>query len=148
MDKKIQMKIDFYVLNKSEKQADWLFACRLIEKAYELGHEVYILMENQHDALAFDELLWTFEPSSFIPHHIQGEGPKPPPPVQIGFELNQASHIHDILINFSKEIPKHFKQFNRICEIVTEDETLKIIKREHYKFYQGHQLKVDTHKIK
>lgn len=141
------MKIDFYILNKLEEQADWLFACKLIEKAYELGHEVYILMENKQDALAFDELLWEFEPSSFIPHHIQGEGPKPPPPVQIGFEASKPSHIQDILINFSKAIPKNFKQFKRICEIVTENETIKVIKREHYKFYQGQQFTIDTHKL-
>jgi DNA polymerase-3 subunit chi len=141
------MKIDFYVLNKSEKQADWLFACKLIEKAYEMGHHIFILLDNKEDAFVFDELLWEYEPSSFIPHHIQGEGPKPAPAVQIGFDISQTPEVTDIFINLSLEIPEYFKRFKRICEIVTENEAIKTSKREHYKFYQGHQLKIDTHKL-
>ena len=140
------MKIDFYILSDSSLQADWLFACKLIEKAYELGHEVYVLCNNQADAFAFDELLWTFNPESFIPHHIQGEGPKPIPPVQIGFE-DKAPNIRNLFINLSSRVPPFFQQFQRICEIVPDQEQQKTIKREHYKLYQGHQLKIDTHKI-
>jgi DNA polymerase-3 subunit chi len=139
------MKIDFYILSQTDLQADWLFACKLVEKAYEKGHQIYIHCNNQQDAFEFDELLWQFNPSSFIPHHIQGEGPKPPPPVQIGYE-DKPSHIRDILINLSDSIPKQFLQFQRVCEIVREDEQQKRIKREHYKFYQGHQFSIDTHR--
>ena len=140
------MKIDFYILNDEQMQADWLFACKLIEKAYEMGHQVYVLCDDVTQAHAFDELLWTFKPESFIPHHIQGEGPKPPPPIQIGFS-NDSPSSRDILINLSRFIPNYFKSFNRICEIVGTQEDMKMIKREHYKFYQGHQFKIDTHKL-
>lgn len=140
------MKIDFYILNSSEEQADWLFACKLIEKAYELGHQIYVLCDDLDQAHAFDELLWSFNPDSFIPHHIQGEGPKPPPPVQIGYS-KETPASRDILINLSANIPDYFKGFKRICEIVGQKEDKKNTKREHYKFYQGHQYKIDTHKV-
>jgi DNA polymerase-3 subunit chi len=142
------MQIDFYLIKKPLTQANLVFACKLIEKAYHLGHHIFVLCDNQEQALAFDELLWSFEHSSFIPHHILGEGPTPPPPVQIGYDPKKKPEKIDILINLSTQIPDNFKQFQRICELVFEDDTLKQKKREHYKFYQGHQYKIDTHNIK
>ena len=68
--------------------------------------------------------------------------------MQIGYDAHKKPAKTDILINLSTEIPSYFKQFQRICELVFEDEALKQNKREHYKFYQGHQFKIDTHDIK
>jgi DNA polymerase-3 subunit chi len=141
------MKIDFYLVKTTEKQATWTFACKLIEKAYELGHHIFVLLDTKQEALAFDELLWEFNPSSFIPHHIQGEGPTPPPPEQISYQIEKKPTQRDIFINLSHQVPNFFQEFKRICEFVFEDEALKKIKREHYKFYQGHQYHIDTHHI-
>lgn len=139
------LKIDFYILQKDAPNAEWLFACKLIEKAYERGHQIYIHCASEKDAQAFDELLWEFNPLSFIPHHIQGEGPEPPPPVQIGFQ--PSSNFRDILINLAPDVPEFYSQFKRIFEIVPQDETQKIIKRTHYKFYQSQQYPIENHKI-
>ena len=141
------MKVDFYIVNDAKPQADWLIACRLIDKAYQSGHQVFIFLDNQTDAFAFDELLWSFEPQSFIPHHIRGEGPNPPPPVQIGFSSETIPKMRDVFINLSTCIPNFFKQFSRICEIVAADEQSKQLKREHYRIYQKHQKQIDTHQI-
>ncbi len=138
-------KIDFYILQDETPKADWRFMCRLIEKAYELGHQIYVHCANEQDAFAFDELLWEFNPASFIPHHLQGEGPEPPPPVQIGFQNKCTSR--DICVNLAHEVPEFYEQFKRICEVVSPHEEDKQIKREHYKFYQSKQLPIHNHKI-
>lgn len=138
------MKIDFYVLSEQGLQAEWSFACKLIEKAYTMKQQTYIFCNCKEDAYAFDEFLWQFNPNYFIPHHIQGEGPQPPPPVQIGYE-QKASPIKEILINLSHTIPASFKQYKRIIEIVPKEVSIAQIRRQHYRFYHGHQFKIDTH---
>ncbi len=143
----MSLKVDFYILAQATTQEALLFACRLVDKAYQSGHQVFILLDNQTQAFAFDENLWEFDPQSFIPHHIQGEGPLPPPPVQIGYTLDQPPKIKDVLINLSGQVPQFYHQFKRICEIVANDENQKAIKREHYRFYQKIQAKIHTHQV-
>jgi DNA polymerase IIIc chi subunit len=92
------IRIDFYIIKTLDPDADWLFSAKLIEKAYQLGHQIYVLCENEDMAIAFDEFLWQFNPDSFIPHHLFNEGPTPPAPVQIGFEHHQPQS-RDILVN-------------------------------------------------
>jgi DNA polymerase-3 subunit chi len=147
MDTELFMKIDFYILNDEKANADWLLACRLIDKAYQSGHQIFILMDDQKQAFAFDELLWSYDPQSFIPHHIQGEGPHPAPPVQIGFEAQTPPKMRDVFINLSTQLPDYFKQFKRICEIVAANETSKQLKREHYRIYQKIQKQINTYQI-
>ena len=141
------MKIDFYLIQDNAPQSAWLFSCRLIDKAYQAGHRIFVYLDHQADAYAFDELLWSFDPQSFIPHHIQGEGPNPPPPVQIGHPPHGQPKINDVLINLSNTIPSFYSQFRRICEIVGPQEEQKTRKREHYRTYQQIQKKIYIHQV-
>lgn len=138
-------RVDFYLLNKAADDK-WLYACRLLEKAYRLGHRVFVFCDNQQNAEHLDELLWTYKDNSFIPHNLQGEGPEPPPPVQIGYQAEPRG-FNDILLNLSSTVPAFFSRFNRIIEIVPEDEQSKEISRENYRTYRNAQCKIQTHQI-
>ena len=140
------VRVDFYLLNDSEATAFWLLACRLIEKAYQRGHRIFVLCKTQDDAEHLDELLWTYKDDSFIPHNLQGEGPEPPPPVQIGFG-NEPRGFSDILINMLDPIPPYFMRFNRIIELVSSDEEAKIISRNHYRDYRNKGCQLHTHNL-
>jgi len=61
-------RIDFYVLPDQKDNGRALLACRLADKAYSLGHTVYVLAGSEAQAAALDDLLWTFRQDSFIPH--------------------------------------------------------------------------------
>src|SRR5579863_3164613 len=63
-------RVDFYVLKSAAAKQRWTFACRLIEKAYLRDLRVVIVNETLADAKQLDELLWTFNERSFIPHMI------------------------------------------------------------------------------
>ena len=140
------MRIDFYLLPSSQPDIRWLTACRLIEKAYFKGHQVFVYANNQQEAETLDELLWTFREDSFVPHNLQGEGPQPPPPVQIGWE-QEPRGFHDILINCSDNIPDFYHKFKRLIEIVPDEEETKAISRAHFRRYRqmGHDL--HTHQL-
>ncbi len=139
-------KIDFYIIPESDAKTRLLFACRLIEKAYQNKHRIYIHTENQQEAHQLDELLWTYREDSFLPHNLYGEGPDPAPPIQIGYSVVPEKQ-RDILLNLNKQVPEFFTNFNRVLEIVSSDATLQAISREHYRYYktQGHEI--NTHKL-
>lgn len=140
------IRIDFYLLNSPEDNDRWLLACRLLEKAYLRGHRVFVFCGSQQEAHRIDELLWTFKDNSFIPHNLQGEGPEPPPPVQIGYQTEPRG-FNDILLNLSHEIPAFYSRFRRIMEIVINDDIAKDFSRKHYREYRARQCEIHTHEI-
>jgi DNA polymerase III subunit chi len=139
-------KIDFYILSDKSKQAPNLFACKLIEKAYALGHQLFVFCQNEEHAFEMDELLWSYDASSFIPHNLQGEGPRQKPAVQIGFGQD-ASGYQDILINLAHQIPHFYGQFQRVCEIIPNQEEIKEIKRQSFRYYKEQNNIIQTHSI-
>ena len=141
-----QIRVDFYLLSNTEPQAVNLVACRLLEKAYQRGHRVFVFCDSKDNAERLDELLWTYKEDSFIPHNLQGEGPEPPPPVQIGYGTEPRG-FNDILLNMSPTIPDYFTRFQRVMEIVAADDTAKEISRNHYREYRSKQCQLHTHNI-
>ncbi|WP_028387705.1 DNA polymerase III subunit chi [Legionella fairfieldensis] len=140
------IRVDFYLLKSNQAQARLLLICRLLEKAYLRGHRIFVYCDNQKDAEELDELLWTFKDNSFIPHNLQGEGPEPPPPIQIGYS-NEPRGFDDILFNLSAEVPSFYSRFRRIIEIVLNEETAKKSSRAHYREYRAKQCELQTHEI-
>jgi DNA polymerase-3 subunit chi len=140
------IRIDFYLLASEHANARWLIACRLIEKAYYKGHKVFVYCENQQEAELLDELLWTFRDDSFIPHNLQGEGPEPPPPIHIGY-AKEPRGFNDILLNLAQHIPPFFHKFNRVIELVSNEEKQKEQCRTHYKEYRAKGCDLHTHNI-
>ncbi len=140
------IRVDFYLLKSEQSDDRWLVTCRLIEKAYAKGHRVYVHCANQHDAERIDELLWTYKADSFIPHNLQGEGPEPPPPVQIGF-AKEPRGFNDILINLAEDVPVFFVKFKRIIELVSNIDSEKELSRAHYRSYRAKGCELNTHEI-
>lgn len=139
------MRVDFYLLKKASLSGEQL-ACRLIEKAYERNHRVLVYCQTAHRAALFDDLLWTYQADSFIPHSLQGAQDLPQAPIQITYDDNHT-HFNDILLNMTATIPRFHAQFQRIIEIVQNNEEAKIISRQHYKTYRSLQYELHTHSI-
>lgn len=142
--------IDFYVLGDSSANGEW-FACKLADKAYHLQHSIYIHTADQSQAQHLDELLWTFNPGSFLPHtlnspDIHSQGLPSQVPILIGC-AQQSTTYHDVLINLAAEIPAFFGQFERVAEIVWGDENMRNTARSRYKFYRDRGYTVNTHNL-
>lgn len=140
------IRVDFYLLSANEPQARWSVACRLLEKAYQRGHSIFVFCDNQQNAQQLDELLWTYKDDSFIPHNLQGEGPEPPPAVQIGYG-SEPRGFNDLLLNLATSIPPFYSRFKRIMEIVVADDAAKEISRNHYREYKAQRFDLHTHQI-
>ena len=141
------MQVDFYLLNSHEEQRRDSFICKLVEKIVRQSntHTIHIHCKDRQETHRLDELLWTFSDVSFIPHNILGEGPDAPPPVQLGFD-GTPKH-RDILINLCTTIPIFYSSFQRILEIVPQNEELQAAARERYQFYKTQNCTLNTHKI-
>lgn len=106
--------------------------CQLCQKAYESGQHTLLLTRSPEQSSNLDRQLWIFEDDSFIPHDVQ-ESADFETPVLIHNKPDPKGH-RQVLINLAATIPDNFAQFERVIELVTEDN--KSQAREHYHYYR------------
>lgn len=137
-------RIDFYVLPGTDSHQRQLTACRLTEKAYRQGLEVYIQTTGPDETKRLDQLLWTFRQGSFVPHETGQTDPETP--VVIG-EGPPPERIRDVLINLAADVPSGFERFARVAELVDQDEPVRQAGRQRYRAYQNLGYAVQTVKL-
>lgn len=138
-------RVSFYVLKGQQEQARQLFACRLVEKAYKLGHEVFIHTRDAEHSEQLNQALWSFRADSFVPHQLVGEN-HPQTPVLISHDT-PPPRLMNLLINLDEQQPMFFSQFERVAELINDQETIKLAGRERYQFYKQRGYELETFKI-
>ena len=141
-------RVDFYVLKSAAAKQRWLFACRLTEKAYLRDLRIVILNDTLAEAKELDELLWTFNERSFIPHQIflDGDPMDFSTPVQLALQ-STATPAADLLVNLAHSLPAQLPQYPRIAEIIDADEERRRLGRERFKAYRDLKFTLETHQI-
>jgi DNA polymerase-3 subunit chi len=142
------VRVDFYVLSDDAPDARLRWACRLAEQAAEQGSRVYLQTPDQADARRLDELLWTYNDRSFLPHEIFS-GAEPSHArvmVLLGDAAAPPSH-RQLLINLTNAIPTAPEQYERIAEIVDVDAERKRAARERYKLYRERGWQLESHNV-
>ncbi|NHN39624.1 DNA polymerase III subunit chi [Pseudomaricurvus alcaniphilus] len=137
--------IDFYVLPHSSMEQRLDFACRWTQKALRNDHSVYVAVDNEKQADYLDRLFWQFSPDSFVPHDCEGK-PQLQARVKIGFG-DDCGDFHDCLVNLSQQVPGYFSRFQRLAEIVCQEEKVLANTRQHYNFYQHRGYPIETHRL-
>jgi DNA polymerase-3 subunit chi len=120
------------------------YACRLVRKAYLSGEPIIVLAEPARLA-AFDEQLWTFSPLDFVPHCMAGSPLAKDTPVVLAANLDDAPH-HRILINLGQSVPVQFARFERLIEVVGDDEDELAAGRQRFRFYRDRGYALNMHK--
>lgn len=133
-------RIDFYQVAGDQLA----FTCRLISKVYRLGHRIHVHATDAAEAERLDDQLWTFQPQSFVPHALQAASLQAP--VSIGHEEEPAEH-QEVLINLSGVVPGFFSRFDRVLEVVPEDEASRDSARANYAFYRERGYSLNYHKL-
>ena len=139
-------RIDFYILQDSQPDARALLTCRLTEKAFRQGHQVYINTESGQQLKKLDDMLWTFRDGSFLPHGLYAATADSDHPVLLGHAVNPEGPS-DVLVNLSNDVPAFFSRFNRVAELVGGDEAQRASARERYRFYKDRGYTLDSHKL-
>jgi DNA polymerase-3 subunit chi len=138
--------VSFYLLS-DDKVNQEAFACRLCQRALSEGLSLFVWCESLDAMERFDQLLWTFQASSFIPHDIDD----PQAPICLGLSvpdaflkaterkvgcLNLSQHAVDATL------------FDRVLEIIEANDAAKIAGRERFKGYKIQGITPTTHPIK
>jgi DNA polymerase-3 subunit chi len=141
-------RVDFYVLKTALAKQRWAFACRLTEKAYLKNLKIVVLSDTLADAQALDELLWTFNERSFVPHKIclDEHGVDAATTVHLTLEPT-AIPSADLLVNLAQRLPSQLQGYTRIAEIIDADEERRRLGRERFKAYRDLKLTLETHQI-
>lgn len=140
-------RIDFYLIPDVDLEARARFACRICHRAYTLGNRVYVHTESSQAAQSFDQLLWGYPPEGFLPHGVRGEAPAHGAPIVIGHTDEPSTQDDDVLVNLTHEIVPFFGRFERLAEIVIQDENLRSQGRKNYKYYRDRGYPLFHHDI-
>ena len=124
-------RIDFYQLNPDRHRYEQV-VCRLCEKAWEQKQLTLLLTEDAAQSQMLDQRLWTFSEDSFVPHDSEDSADFVTP-ILIHDNPDPAGE-RQLLINLSASVPPYFAQFERVIELVTEDNKLQA--RAHYSYYK------------
>ena len=135
-------RIDFYRYADDKVR----FACRLAAKAHSQSSRL-IVYSPQRDVLAdFDRSLWTFQATGFVPHCFVEAAIADETPVIMATSGDALPH-HDVLLNLGDEWPPFFASFERVLEIVANDEADKERARERWSFYKKRGYDLQVHDV-
>jgi len=126
------------------------YACRLLRKAVANSAKVVVAGDSQL-LNALDGALWSFSPTSFVPHCVFGAQDDTlahsPVVLVMNDELPSALPHHHVLLNLGHELVKGFESFERIIEIVTNDEHDKSQARIRWKHYADRGYPLQRHDL-
>lgn len=119
------------------------YACRLLRKA--VGSGARVMVTGGAQALReLDVALWTFAPLDFLPHcgSEAAAATLAASPVVLAESVRSAPH-QEVLVNLGGGVPEGFERFERLIEVVTEQEQDRVDARGRWKHYadRGYAIK-------
>ena len=137
-------RVGFYVVQAAEQSQRLQVAARLADKAFARGHRIFINATDRGQAEALDDLLWQFRPASFLPHGLVGS--EHADAIAIGWGQDPETH-NDLLINLQLEIPAFFSRFQRVAEVVSQDQESLAALRKSWTFYKDRGYQLEKHDL-
>jgi DNA polymerase-3 subunit chi len=130
--------IDFYT-----HVADRLgIAARVVAKAAAAHSHVRVLTADEATTEALDRLLWTTPPTAFVPHCRMNSPLAAQTPVWIDHRMEHVGPAA-VLVNLHADTPPFFSRFERLIEILGEDDAA--AGRIRYKFYRERGYEIRAH---
>lgn len=93
-----------------------------------------------------DRLLWTFREGSFVPHGLNDQANSELTPILIGCG-DAPGKEDDVLINLAPEVPSFFSRFERVAELIDQDQEVRTTGRKRYCFYRDRGYPLYSHDL-
>ena len=136
---------DFYIV--PDPAIPYRFVCQVADKVRNEGYDIYIHAASREEAAAIDDLLWTFQDISFLPHAaIDSADGVEDCPIIIGWE-GETPAPRRVLINLSGAMPDNPDAYERIIEVVPSDPAGRQQARLRYKDYRDRGVEMHSHNI-
>lgn len=127
-------RVDFHVVAPGRRGGAEHAACALAADLFAAGRRVYIHTGDEAASARLDDLLWTFQDTSFVPHARAGAAAQDAP-ILIG-DAEPPPDTGDALINLRDEVPACFSRFEQVLEIVPADDAGKAAARVRWRHYK------------
>jgi DNA polymerase-3 subunit chi len=134
--------IDFYFNAPDRLQV----ACRLAGKALAQKKRMLIYAPEAETASRIDKLLWTWPAIGFVPHCLLHDRLASETPILIASDPETPEPC-ELILNLGTECPPHFERFERLLEVVPDDEAERQAGRSRYRFYQSRGYKISHHDL-
>jgi DNA polymerase-3 subunit chi len=142
----VSSNVSFYLLNDDKVNRE-TFACRLCQRALSEGLSLFVWCESLDAMERLDQLLWTFQANSFIPHEIEDSQA----PICLGLSIPSAflrvTERNVGCLNLTQNAVD-VTLFERVFEIIEANDDAKIAGRERFKGYKIQGITPTTHQIK
>ncbi len=141
--------VSFYVIQTQISQAE--LACRICRKSLSTGQLPVLVKFEQQAALEhFDNLLWQFDASSFVPHDFLPndfvshdlENSKSP----ICLSLHIPEQFQGLCLNMGQHAVQA-QRFSRVIEIIENMPTAREAGRLRFKAYREQGIEPITHQV-
>ena len=134
--------IDFY-FNATDRLE---VACRLAGKAAAQNKRMVIYAPGADLAQRIDQMLWTWQAISFVPHCLASDSLAAETPVVIAADADGAPDC-EVLMNLSAQCPEFFARYPRLLEIVSRDEEDRKAGRSRYAWYRERGYAIRNHDL-
>jgi DNA polymerase III subunit chi len=135
-------RIDFYVGARDRIDV----ACRLAAKAVQAKTRLIVYAPDETVLAKIDRLLWTQSAIGFIPHCMSHDPLASETPVLLARNIDSPP-VDDVILNLADACPPTFARFQRLLEIVSQDDADKAAARERFRFYRDRGYRIETHNL-
>lgn len=135
-------RIDFYTNVADRLQT----ACTLCGKAVARQMRVLVLTADAESTDRMDRLLWTHPPVGFLPHVRAGHRLAAVTPIVVDHDPGTLER-DDLLLNLRPDTPELFSRFQRVIEIVGQDDEETQAGRLRYRFYRDRGYEITHHDL-
>jgi DNA polymerase-3 subunit chi len=144
-------RIDFYSLDPDSPGDRFLLTCRLSERVHAEGLRILIHCPDVEQARHLDRLLWTYRQGSFLPHGLVGTANSTLDLTLTPVLISRDGTPEDedqVLINLSLDVPAFFSRFQRVCEPIDQDPSIRFAGRERFRYYRDRGYPLEHHAIR
>lgn len=125
---------DFYLIAKPRfSERPLLLVCELVRKAFAAQQPTLVLTRDFEQAEELDELLWSFDEDTYIPHQLAGDDDDEHTAVLIAPPGVEAA-ARVLTINLREQCPQNHGE--RVLEVVAADPTEREGSRVRWREYQ------------
>ncbi len=132
-------RIDFYIGATDKVDV----ACKIAAKAMSQKLRVLILAAHDDTLQRVDRQLWMQPAVGFVPHCLSSAAIAGETPVLLARDATDPPH-DQVLVNLDDDTPQTFARFERLVEIVSQDDDDKQKARERFRFYKDRGYEIRT----
>ena len=136
----MKAQVHFFILNKSYDLKKSI--CQIIKIYYKQKYKIVVKTNDKPLLSDLDDMLWTFEQISFIPHCTRYNFDEEASVLLCDDKYDYDANKYNVLFNLNMKEKEKNNDFGILIEIVTQNESQKDYAREKYTYYKNNNIDI------